>query len=155
MREIAEKLGMSESQIAEAYKVVTVDDSTYHAWMAEVLALKPNKRKGWKGTLWNQRGERTRVRYNEASGHFENHSTAHANSMLKKYTPWARVSPNSSAFRTGEVIPTTRVGAACMVSDGIGERTFQEELQNNHTGHHQPRNHFVQVPTAPGEPCRG
>ena len=86
MREIAEKLGMRESQIAEAYKVVTVDDSTYHAWMAEVLALKPNKRKGWKGTLWNQRGERTRVRYNEASGHFENYSTAHANSMLKKRT---------------------------------------------------------------------
>ena len=26
-------------------KVVTVDDSRYHAWMAEVRALKPNKRK--------------------------------------------------------------------------------------------------------------
>ena len=55
--------------------------------MAEVRALKPNKRKKWKDTLINQRGAGTRVRYNEASGHFENYSPAHENSMMKKYAP--------------------------------------------------------------------
>ena len=142
----------------DGVKVVTVDDSRYHAWMAEVRALKPNKRKNWKATLINQRGEGTRVRYNEASGHLDNYSPAHANSMMKKYTPWVRVGPSSPEWCTTQctrVIPITRVGAAYMVSDEVGQMTFQEELQSNHTGHHQPRNHPVQVPTAPGEPCRG
>ena len=147
-----------DASAMDGAKVVTVEDSTYHAWMAEVRALKPNKRKNWKATLFNQQGEGTRVRYNEASGHLENYSPAHASSFMKKYTPWLRVGPSSSewcASQCTRVIPITRVGAAYMVSDEVGQRTFQEELQNNHTGHHQPRHHPVQVPTAPGEPCQG
>ena len=148
-------LTMPGSFAMEGVKVVIVDDARYHAWMAEVRALKPNKRKNWKDTLINARGESTRVRYSE--GHLENYSPAHENSMMKNYTPWLRVVPSSSEWGYGRprVIPTTRVGAAYMVSDEAGQTVFQEELQNNHTGHHQPRNHPVQVPTAPGEPCRG
>jgi hypothetical protein len=149
-------LTMPGSFAMEGLRVVNVDDARYHAWMAEVRALKPNKRKNWKDTLINQRGEGTRVRYNEASGHFENYTPAHENTMMKKYTPWVRVVPSSTKWGDGtRVTPITRVGAAMLVSDEVGQAVFQVELQNNHTGHHHSRNHPVQVPTAPGEPCRG
>lgn len=32
---------------------------------------------------------------------------------------------------------------------------FNEIQGENMTGNHQPRNHFIKVPNAPGEPVRG
>ena len=111
----------SQTHLRSKFKVIFVDDSRYQAWTAQVRALKPNKRKNWKDTLINQKGDGTRVCYNEASGHFENYSPARETSMMKKYAPWVRVVPSSSGW-CAKAIPTTRAGAAYIVSDEVGQR---------------------------------
>ena len=36
-----------------------------------------------------------------------------------------------------------------------GREAFWEEVDNNHTGNHTPKNHPVKIPTKPSEPVRG
>ena len=36
-----------------------------------------------------------------------------------------------------------------------GREAFWEQVENNNTGNHTPKNHPVKVPTKPSEPVRG
>ena len=46
-----------------AVQISSVADAFVEAWLAEVAALKPAKRAQWKGTMINQAGVRSAVRY--------------------------------------------------------------------------------------------
>ena len=46
-----------------AAQISSVADAFVEAWRVEVLALKPAKRAKWKGTMINQTGNRSTVRY--------------------------------------------------------------------------------------------
>ena len=59
-----------------------------------------------------------------------------------------------SRVREDEYHPTSAVGNAFGVSDEAGVEALRAATQANYTGNHY-RNHFVKVPTAPGEPVRG
>ena len=59
-----------------------------------------------------------------------------------------------SRVREDEYHPISAVGHAFCVSDEAGVEALMAETQANYTGNHY-RNHFVNVPTAPGEPVRG
>ena len=49
---------------ARPTKQVAVTDAVYNEWLQEVKALKPRKQKHWQDWLRNQRGEKSRVRFN-------------------------------------------------------------------------------------------
>ena len=135
-------------------KQVTVTDKVYNEWLQSVKALKPRKQKHWQEWLRNQRGEKSRVRFNVETGEFENYSPAHEARQYKKLSAtWVQVIP-MSRVREDEYHPTSAVGHAFDVSDEAGEEALRAATQDNHTGNHY-RNHSIKVPTAPGEPVRG
>ena len=79
-----------------ATKQVTVRDEVYNEWLQEVKALKPRKQKHWQDWLRNQRGEKTRVRFNVETGEFENYSPAHEARQCEKLSAtWVQVTPMS------------------------------------------------------------
>ena len=136
-------------------KQVVVADEVYNEWLQAVKALKPRKQKHSQEWLRNQRGEKSRVRFNVETGEFENYSPAHEARQYKKLSAtWVQVVPSSRA-RQGKCIPTSAVGHAFDVDDEAGRAALMAERQANYTGNHQPRNHVVKVPTAPSDPCRG
>ena len=135
-------------------KQVVVADEVYNEWLQAVKALKPRKQKNWQGWLRNQRGEKSRVRFNVETGEFENYSPAHEARQYKKLSAtWVQVTP-TSRVREDEYHSTSAVGHAFDVSDEAGEEALRAATQANHTGTHY-RNHSIKVPTAPGEPVRG
>ena len=71
---------------------------------------------------------------------------------LRSCVDWARVMRISEARNAG--VDTSRIGEAALIDDDLLKLALEEEQANTHTGNHC-RNHFVNVPTAPGEPCRG
>ena len=138
-----------------ATKQVMVDDKTHNAWVQEVKALKPRKQKSWQSSIHNQRGEKSRIRFNVETGDLENYSPAHEARDCKKLSAtWVQVVP-MSRVRQDNFIPFPAVGHAFKIDDEAGRAALIVERQANYTGNHQPRNHFVKVPTAPSEPCRG
>ena len=137
-----------------AMKQVTVTDKMYNEWLQAVKALKPRKQKHWQEWLRNQRGEKSRVRFNVETGEFENYSPAHEARQYKKLSAtWVQVIP-MSRVREDEYHPMSAVGSAFGVSDEAGVGALMAAMQANYTGNHY-RNHSVKVPTAPGEPVRG
>ena len=75
-------------------KQVTVADEVYNEWLQAVKALKPRKQKHWQDWLRNQRGERSRVRFNVETGEFENYSPAHEARQYKMLSAtWVQVVP--------------------------------------------------------------
>ena len=51
------------------------------------------------------------------------------------------------------MVPSSAYGAQLMHAPDMWV-AFDQIQEETHTGRHH-RNHFVKVPTAPGEPCRG
>ena len=130
-------------------------DEVHNEWLQEVKTLKPRKQKNWQGWLRNQRGEKTRVRFNVETGEFENYSPAHEDRQCEKLSAtWVQVVPLSCWRKEIGYKPVSAVGHAFDVSDEAGEEAFRAATQANHTGNHY-RNHSIKVPTAPGEPVRG
>ena len=139
---------------ARVMKQVAVTDEVYNEWLQEVKTLKPRKQKNWQDWLRNQRGEKSRVRFNVETGEFENYSPAHEARQYKKLSAtWVQVTP-MSRVREDKHHPISAVGHAFGVSDEAGVEALRAETQANYTGNHY-RKHSVKVPTAPGEPVRG
>ena len=87
-------------------KQVTVADKVYNEWLQAVKALKPRKQKHWQEWLRNQRGEKSRVRF------------------------------NMSRVREDEYHPMSAVGSAFGVSDEAGVEALMAAMQANDTGNH-------------------
>ena len=139
---------------ARPMKQVAVTDEVYNEWLQEVKTLKPRKQNNWQSWLRNQRGEKSRVRFNVETGEFENYSPAHEARQYKKLSAtWVQVIP-MSRVREDEYHPLSAVGSAFGESDEAGVEALMAAMQANYTGNHY-RNHSVKVPTAPGEPVRG
>ena len=138
---------------ARPLKQVTVTDEVYNEWLQEVKALKPRKQKRWQGWLRNQRGEKSRIRFQSQEWRLCTLISAHEARERKKLSAtWVQVVPLSRWRKEG--YPVSAVGHAFDVSDEVGEATLRAATQANHTGNHY-RNHSIKVPTAPGEPLRG
>ena len=91
-------------------------------------------KKNWQGWLRNQRGEKSRVRFNVETGEFENYSPAHEARQYKKLSAtWVEVIPMSSV-REEEYYPISAVGHAFGVSDEAGAEALMAETQANYTG---------------------
>ena len=139
---------------ARPMKQVMVADEVYNERLQAVKALKPRKQKNRQGWVRNQRGEKTRVRFNVETGEFENYSPAHDARQYKKLSAtWVQVTP-MSRVRENKHHPISAVGHAFCVSDEAGVEARRAATQANYTGNHY-RNHSLKVPTAPGEPVRG
>ena len=131
-----------------------MSDREYNEWVQEVKTLKPRKQENWQSWLRNQRGEKSRARFNVETGEFENYSPAHEARQYKKLSAtWVQVVP-LSRWRKEGYYPTSAAGHAFDVSDEAGEEALRAATQANHTGNHYC-NHSVKVPTTPGEPVRG
>ena len=82
-------------------KQVTVADKVYNEWLQAVKALKPRKQKHWQDWLRNQRGEKSRVRFNVETGELENYSPAHEDRQCEKLSAtWVQVIPMSACGMT-------------------------------------------------------
>ena len=126
-------------------------------WMAEIAKLPPRKQKNWKGHLYDKWNVSQRVRYvpggrtileGALTTYFEVWKQANRE---KGHAWWPVFSWESlDAFPCR---PLSMAGLRLMTAaDPLAE--FNEIQGENLTGNHY-RNHFIKVPTAPGEPCRG
>ena len=143
--------------------VIQVQQSVYDKWTAEVLALKPGKRKNWKAVMVHTDGSDSRVRYRPepivlASGvvqtHFETKVSAKKAADYVKYEGYSAkdIPEYMPAISYDDGVRLQAVGEATVART---EAQFFEALDANLTGNHGPRNHFVRVPTAAGQPVRG
>ena len=69
---------------ARPLKQVTVTDEVYNEWLQEVKTLKPRKQKNWQSWLRNQRGVKSRIRFNVETDELENYSPAHEDRHCEK-----------------------------------------------------------------------
>ena len=75
---------------------VAVADEVYDEWLQEVKTLKPRKPKNWQSWLRNQRGVKSRIRFNVETDEFENYSPAHEDRQCEKLSAtWGQVTPMS------------------------------------------------------------
>ena len=141
----------------------TVLSGTHQAridgWMAEIAKLPLRKQKNWKGHLYDKWNVSQRVRYvpggrtigegpDALTTYFEVWKQANRE---KGHAWWPVFSHDSRLGRT--CIPISKAGLRLMTAaDPLEE--FNDIQRENLTGNHY-RNHFIKVPTAPGEPCRG
>ena len=142
----------------------------YEKMHTEVLKLKPQKRKNWKGVLANTAGQNTRVRYVEAGikvpgynfvSHFENKLSGQMQSTYGTEQEWRVVIPrglpkvdDDDADEILHVRDQRDVRRDCM-SSWEQSLDIASETLGNLTGNHEPRNHRISIPTRAGEPVRG
>ena len=61
-----EILTVARQHVADVLATTSTPTTNYERMLAEVLKLKPQKRKNWTGVLANTSGQQTIVRYDEA-----------------------------------------------------------------------------------------
>ena len=130
-------------------------------WKAEIAALPEKKRRKWKGNLWDKWNVSQRVRYVG-----EQIIQGTESDPLKYYFEVYKQPNREGGGCWWPVVVHAELAAAAygpIVLSEYGARLAQapnmfEEFINiqgeTHTGNHY-RNHYISVPTAPGEPCRG
>ena len=131
-------------------------------WLAEIARLPPRKQKNWKGHLSDKWNVKQRVRYvpggrtvGEGPGALTTYFEVwkQANRGEKGNAWWPVLTHKALEDAGGIVRPMSMAGLRLMTAaDPLAE--FNEIQGENLTGNHY-RNHFIKVPTAPGEPCRG
>ena len=142
----------------------------YEEMLTEVLKLKPQKRKNWKGALMNTIGQKTRVRYVEAGievpgykfvSHFENKLSGQMQSKYGTEQEWRVVLPSGlprvDADNADEIIHfrDSRDVRRDSMSSWEQSLDMASETLGNLTGNHEPRNHRISIPTRAGKPVRG
>ena len=167
MRKMRQALAIAPSGTLLATTSVPVD--SIEMWKAEIAALPVRKRKNWKGSMTDRFGARGVVVYDpqgiEVPGygrtHFKQRMNEQKKSMYATEQEWRPVMPmgwqqqepagglNIFHVRTGNDAP--RDGHTPQIQHDM----LETEKRANQTGNHEPRNHPIRVPTAPGEPVRG
>ena len=161
---------MAKQQGASFALTTSVPPESYARMEAEVMALKPQKRKNYKGSLVNSAGQRTRVRYVEAGikvpgrnfmSHFENKVSGQKQAQFATDLEWRTVIPIGLPLVDIEDVDyclhMRRERDVKRDSMPSQEQSMDlaAEARGNRTGNHGPRNHPIRVPTAAGAPVRG
>ena len=129
-------------------------------WMAEIAKLPPRKQKNWKGHLYDKWNVSQRVRYvpggrtlGEGPDALTTYFEVWKQANREQGHAWWPVLSHESLHDAGTYLSMSRAGLRLMTAaDPLAE--FHDIQGENLTGNHY-RNHFIKVPTAPGEPCRG
>ena len=127
--------------MAAAKRVQPVLDEDWAEMMASFQAAKkPSK---WKFKMLMETGEHSVVRHED--GHF-----------VKSYRGETVLLLSMSDVKELERLKrfSEYVGPRPSATDGT-DGEFVQRFEERATGNHQPRNHPVRVPTAPGQPVRG
>ena len=140
-----------------AQSVSGTDSGTLAKWTSEINHLPKKKQKNWKGRLYDQCKVAQRVLY---VGDRRTCMGVPYNFVVYKQPShhdggqwWPVVDAAHTHGADIQRIPLSCNGARMLDSDDMWS-TFSAIQQETHTGHHR-RNHYVNVPTAPGEPVRG
>ena len=148
----------------------SIPADSYEEMLTEVLKLKPQKRKNWKGSLTNNAGQKTRVRYVEAGieipvynvvSHFENKLSEQMQSKYGTEQEWRVVIPKGLPKADGDKADEIyhfrdqRDVRRDSMSSWEQSLDMVSETLGNLTGNHEPRNHRITIPTRAGEPVRG
>ena len=148
----------------------SIPADNYEEMLTEVLKLKPQKRKNWKGALQNTVGQKTRVRYVEAGieiprykfvTHFENKLSGQMQSKYGTEQEWRVVLPSGlprvDADNADEILHFRNSRGVWRDSMSSWEQSLGmvSETLGNLTGNHEPRNHRISIPTRAGEPVCG
>ena len=137
--------------------------------VAQVAALKPKKRKTWKSTLTDARGQNTRVRYVEDGiklpgrkfvSHFQNKLSGEKPAQYGIDDEWRTVIPMGLPtvdIEDAHVVHLRRERDVARYSMSSREQCMDIALEvvGNHTGNHEPQNHRISIPTRAAEPVRG
>ena len=140
--------------------VSSTQQASIDEWMAEIAKLPPRKQKNWKGHLYDKWNVSQRVRYvpggrtiGEGPDALTTYFEVWKQANREKGHAWWPVLSHESLHDAGTYLPMSRAGLRLMTAaDPLEE--FNEIQGENMTGNHY-RNHFIKVPTAPGEPVRG
>ena len=146
------------------HATTSVPADAIEMWKAEIAALPVRKCKNWKGSMIDRFGVRGGVVYDpqgiEVPGYgrtyFKQRMNEQKKSMYGTAQEWRPVMP--MGWQQQEP-----AGGLNMLHVRTGTDTTMEiqhdmlvtEKRANQTGNHEPRNHPIRVPTAPGEPVRG
>ena len=122
----------------------TIRDEVYHCIMRKVLALKPKKRKLYKGFLFDKHGQKSRVRFYK--GQLQDYdSTTHRFGVLESFSQ-TRARIVEAEAESPVVEATSTLGLAVLSGrDEIASKILQATIEDSHTGNHY-RNHYVKVP---------
>ena len=168
MRKMRQAVAIAPGGTYLATTSVPVD--SIEMWKAEIAALPVRKRKNWKGSMTDRFGVRGVVVYDpqgiEVPGygrsHFKHRMNEQKKSMYATEQEWRPVMPMgwqqqepAGAFNTYIHVRTGNDAAMDGHTPEIQHDMLQTETHANQTGNHEPRNHPIRVPTAPGEPVRG
>ena len=126
--------------------ISTIRDEDYHHIMREVLALKPRKRKLYKGFLFDKHGQKSRVRFYK--GQLQDYdSTTHRFGVLESFSQTrARILIVEAEAESPVVEATSTLGLAVLSGrDEIALKILEATIEDSHTGNHY-RNHYVKVP---------
>ena len=156
------------------FLTTSVPEMLYAMWEHEVAALKPQKRKAWKGHVSDTFGQKTVVVYCEDGipipgrafvSHFKHRLSGQKKGQYRTEQDWRVAIPiglpfsdtgldGKLALHAQQEHVTGAVGLADMpLFDQLA--TMHAEREANMTGAHNPTNHHISVPTAPGQPTRG
>ena len=156
------------------FLTTSVPEMLYAMWEHEVAALKPRKQKAWKGLVADICGQTTVVVYCEEGisipgrafvSHYKHRLCGQKKGQYRTNEDWRVVIPiglpysdfgpdGKLAMHTQQENVTGAVDLADMpMFDQLA--TMHAEREANMTGAHNPRNHHISVPTAPGQPTRG
>ena len=169
MREMRQKITVAKALSSTLLATTSVPVDSIEMWKAEIAALPVRKRKNWKGSMTDRFGVRGVVVYDpqgiEVPGygrtHFKQRMNEQKKSMYATEQEWRPVMPmgwQQQEPAGGLNIWHIRTGTDATM-DGhtpqIQHDMLETEKRANQMGNHEPRNHPIHVPTAPGEPCRG
>ena len=159
---------------ARTFLTTSVPEMLHAMWEHEVAALKPRKRKAWKGHVSDVCGQNTVVVYCEEGipiagrafvSHFKHRLSGQKKGQYRTEDDWQVVIPiglpYSDCGPDGKLALHAQqenvTGAADLADMPLFDQlaTMHAEREANMTGAHRPRNHHISVPTAPGQPTRG
>ena len=146
----------------------SVPGDSIEMWKAQIAALPARKRKNWKGSMIDRFGVRGVVVYDpqgiEVPGYGRTHFKQRMSEQKKMYATaqeWRPVMPmgwQQQEPAVGLNFLHVRTGTDATMdrhTPQIQHDMLATEKRANQTGNHEPRNHPIRVPTAPGQPVRG
>ena len=159
---------------ARTFLTTSVPEMLYAMWEHEVAALKPRKRKAWKGHVSDVCGQNTVVVYCEEGisipgrafvSHYKHRLCGQKKWQYRTGEDWRVIIPIGLPYSDfgpdGESVLYVQqehvTGAADLADMPLFDQlaTMHAEREANMTGAHRPRNHHISVPTTPGQPTRG
>ena len=146
----------------------------YTDWESRVAALKPKKRKAWKGHVLDTFGQKTVAVYCEEGipvpgrgfvSHFKHRLCGQKQGQYRTEDEWRVVIPTGLPYLDigpdGKPALHTRCASAVTAAD-LAElspieqiNALRVEMEGNLTYAHRPKNHHISVPTVAGQPTRG